>query len=263
MKRDENGERLPILVDGKKVDISCPEKMYWDYVRKVAPVHDSRGSTLSGTLVKALALLEDCKSVLDVCGGTGRIALYLTRLGHDVKVVDLSDDMLRIARRKGLQTERQDAKHLHEPSKSRDAVICLGNSLGGIPSRHGRIQAIREMVRVARKRVVIDCLNRLSELWKIWLPIYTMRILGSYRPGLKLGNDVVTGLELGDIVWHDRDLDAVLYHHVYDALELWRNMADAGLKAKAVNPILSKRVVLAGIVQGHKADMRGGIDGSG
>lgn len=129
-------------MDGKKVDLTCPETLYWTYVQKVAPLHDSRSSSLPGSIIKALQQIKDCKTVLDVCGGTGRIACYLIRMGHDVKVVDLSEDMLCIARRRGLDVDVQDARALKESSGSWDAVICVGNSLGGIPSKTGRIKAI-------------------------------------------------------------------------------------------------------------------------
>jgi ubiquinone/menaquinone biosynthesis C-methylase UbiE len=173
-----DGEQLPISLDGKKVDLTCPETIYWKYVQKVAPLHDSRSSSLSGPIVKAMQSIKDCKTVLDVCGGTGRIARYLVHSGHDVKVVDLSEDMLRIARRKGLDVDVQDARALKESSNSWDAVICLGNSLGGIPSKAGRMKAIREMARVSRERVVIDCANRLHDLARIWLAVHVRVLAG-------------------------------------------------------------------------------------
>ena len=241
------GGQVPISLDGKHVDITCPEKIYWKYVQKVAPLHDSRSSSLPGSIVKALQNIQDCKTVLDVCGGTGRIARYLIHSGHDVKVVDLSEDMLRIARRRGLDVDVQDARDLKELSNSWDAVICLGNSLGGIPSRAGRMKAIQEMARVSRKRVIIDCTNQLYDFVRTWLPMHVRKLVGCYRPGLRLRKDVVTGTNPGDIIWHDRDLDGVLYHYVYNALGLRNEMARAGLVVKFVNNILSRRVVLVGV----------------
>jgi len=241
-----NGEQLPISLDGKKIDLTCPETIYWKYVQKVAPLHDSRSSSLPGSIVKALQSIQDCKTILDVCGGTGRIACYLVRSGHDVKIVDLSEDMLRIARRRGLHVDVQDARELKEPSNSWDAVICLGNSLGGIPSKAGRMKAIQEMARVSRDRVIIDCLNRLHDLARTWLPVHVRVLAGCYRPGLKLKDDVVAGTNLGDIVWHDRELDEMLYHYVYSALELWHEMVLAGLAVKIVNHWLARYVVLIG-----------------
>lgn len=197
-------------------------------------------------LVKALQCLRDCTTVLDVCGGTGRIARHLVNQGYKVKVVDSSEDMLRIARRKGLDVEIQDARHLDERPASYDAVICLGNSLGGIPSKAGRNQAIREMARVSRKRVIIDCANRLCDLAVVWLPMYVRHWAGCYRPGLQLRKDVCSGRNLGEIVFHDRELDAVLYHYVYSSLELKEEMERAGLRVHAVNSILARRVALVG-----------------
>ncbi len=212
----------------------------------MASVHDSRTRILPGAIVKALNLLGDCISILDDCGGTGRIAQYLVRIGHNVKVVDLSEDMLQFARRRGLTAEVQDARQLAEDSGAYGAVICLGNSLGGIPSKADRIQAIREMVRVSRKRVVIDCTNRIADWIVTWLPLHVRKLLGCYRAGLSLRQDIVTGTNLGDIVLHDRELDAVLYHYVYSAWELRREMKQAGLRVKFANSPLDRRVVLIG-----------------
>lgn len=233
-------------MNGKKIDISCPEAIYEKYVQKVAPVHDSRARSLPGELVKALHNIRDCKKVLDVCGGTGRIARYLVNRGHKVKVVDSSEDMLRIARRKGLEVEMQDARHLKEAPASYDAVICLGNSLGGIPTKAGRNEAISEMVRVSKKLVIIDCNNRLHDLATVWLSQHVRRWTGCYKPGIQLRKDVATGLHLGDIVYHDRELDAILYHYVYSALELREEMRRAGLSVQVVNSIIARRVVLIG-----------------
>ena len=70
---------------------------------------------------------------------------------------------------------------------------------------------------------------------------------GCYKPGIQLRKDVATGIHLGDIVYYDRELDAVLYHYVYSALELREEMRQAGLRVQVVNSILARRVVLIGI----------------
>lgn len=102
------------------------------------------------------------------------------------------------------------------------------------------------MARVCRKCVVIDCTNRFHNFVRTWIPMHVRERVGCYQPGLRLQKDIVTGTALGDIVWHDRDLDGVLYHYVYSALELRSEMARAGLKVKFVNNLLARRVVLVG-----------------
>ncbi len=78
------------------------------------------------------------KKVLDVGGGTGRIAIPLINEGHEVVVVDISRQMLAQARKKSndsehgsnLQLVQADAESL--PFRDRaafDLVICLGDVL--------------------------------------------------------------------------------------------------------------------------------------
>jgi hypothetical protein len=84
-------------------------------------------------------------------------------------------------------------------------------------------------------------------IWHAYgLPCTSACLPAVYRPGLKLKDDVVAGTNLGDIVWHDRELNEMLYHYVYSVLELRHEMMQAGLAVKVVNHWLARHVVLIG-----------------
>ena len=66
--------------------------------------------------------------VLDAGCGTGRVAIRLAELGHDVDGIDLDDSMIEVARRKAPQLRWQVADIAVAGETGRyDAVICAGN----------------------------------------------------------------------------------------------------------------------------------------
>ncbi len=154
--------------------------------------------------------------------------------------------MIQLAIKKGINAEIQDVTNIQEASGSYDAVICLGNSLGGIFDKIDRIKAIKEMTRVSRKYVIIDCNNRLGDPI-VWIPKWFKKKIGLYHYGEKLGIDVVSGLRYGDIVWYDRSVDCVLYHYIYSVLELKKEMKKCGLKVKILPHIYSKKTICMGL----------------
>lgn len=108
------------------------------------------------------ARLRPGMAVLDVaCGPGASTRLAAARLGKSGSVlgVDISEDMLALARRRSrsdarLRFERRDAERLGLPSSTFDAVIChLGLMLFPRPAR-----ALRELVRVAKPGATVSCL---------------------------------------------------------------------------------------------------------
>lgn len=99
-------------------------------------------------LVFVQAVLEKCMGqgrfdLLDAACGTGRIAVGLRLLGHRVTGVDISEAMLREARRNAeaarvdLPLYHQDLRRLDLPG-SYDAALCLCDSLNYI-TEHGEL----------------------------------------------------------------------------------------------------------------------------
>ena len=102
--------------------------------------------------------------ILDAGGGPGRYAIELAKKGYEVVLHDLSPKSLEIAKREieksGVQ---KNIKKIVEGSitdlsefadESFDAVLCLG-ALSHLIERRDRHQAVRELVRVMKKKTPI------------------------------------------------------------------------------------------------------------
>jgi len=107
-----------------------------------------------------LSELEVGSSVLDVGCATGKHVLFLAKHGFKATGVDLSSEMIKIASGKNKSKNATfalgDATKLDFPNKSFDYVISMGNTLGSIPGEDQRIKALREIIRVARKKVILE-----------------------------------------------------------------------------------------------------------
>jgi ubiquinone/menaquinone biosynthesis C-methylase UbiE len=97
------------------------------------------------------------RSILDLCTGTGEIALRCARRGARVTAVDLTPSMLTRAvskmRRLPVRFAGMDARRLAFPDRSFDAVL-LSFALHDMP-RRVRGQVLSEASRVARERLVV------------------------------------------------------------------------------------------------------------
>ncbi|MCJ7425439.1 class I SAM-dependent methyltransferase [Candidatus Bathyarchaeota archaeon] len=99
--------------------------------------------------------------ILDAGGGPGRYAIWFGKLGYDVVLLDLSLEMLEIAksriRRSGIQKRvKQIIQGLVDDlsvfeSETFDAVVCLGGPLSHIVDDAKREKAIDELIRVTKK----------------------------------------------------------------------------------------------------------------
>jgi SAM-dependent methyltransferase len=90
----------------------------------------------------------DCRPhrVLDLACGTGNVLKELLEHGYEAEGVDLSEGMLRVARRKlpaGTPLWRQDARFLNLPTAPYDACVCLFDSLNYITELDGLRRAFR------------------------------------------------------------------------------------------------------------------------
>jgi demethylmenaquinone methyltransferase/2-methoxy-6-polyprenyl-1,4-benzoquinol methylase len=124
--------------------------------------------------VVRLAAVQPGDRALDLCCGTGDIALALARRGADVTGLDFSDKMLEVAQSrlqnaKGkippLKFIQGDAEHLPFPDNSFDAVT-VGYGLRNLTSWEA---GLREMLRVAKpggRIVVLDFGKPANALWR-------------------------------------------------------------------------------------------------
>jgi len=75
-------------------------------------------------------LINDCKStLLDIGAGTGRDSKFFVANNIDVLAVDLSDEMVRLCREKGIESHQLDFYNLHKIGKKFDAVWSMNSLL--------------------------------------------------------------------------------------------------------------------------------------
>lgn len=106
--------------------------------------------------------------VLDVGGGPGTYAKWLTELGHDVLLIDPVSLHVEQARSVGVNARQGDARHLDRASESADVVLLLG-PLYHLVDRADRLQALREAHRVLRPQglVFVAGISRFAALFDL------------------------------------------------------------------------------------------------
>ena len=114
--------------------------------------------------------------ILDAGGGPGRYTIELAKLGYDIVLLDLTPELLRIAKRKIKKEKVQNkVKQIIQGSivdlsmfknNTFDTVICLGGALSHIVNKEQREKAIDELVRVAKRGapIFISVIGRLAAL---------------------------------------------------------------------------------------------------
>jgi len=119
----------------------------------IAPTYDETRRPPSSEELDAISeLLSGCRTVLDAGVGTGRFAVPLAAARFDVLGVDVSLEMMRRARAKGLvRLARANVLRLPIPDRAVDAAF-MAHVLQLIPDPR---PVLRELGRVARRRVLI------------------------------------------------------------------------------------------------------------
>lgn len=88
-------------------------------------------------------------SVLDVGGGPGVYAYWLTAAGYDVEIIDVVPRHIRQAAERGIRAQLGDARQLPADDASQDTVLLLG-PLYHLIERADRLAAIGEALRVGK-----------------------------------------------------------------------------------------------------------------
>lgn len=117
-------------------------------------------------------------NVLDVACGTGDMAVSLVERGCTVTGVDISEEMLAIARQKATIVTFMiaDAEHLPFPDASFDAVTCAF----GVRNFVHLEQGLSEMLRVLKpggRMVILELATPDSSLIRPFYNLYTRRII--------------------------------------------------------------------------------------
>ncbi len=130
--------------------------------------------------VRAAILRHSAPRALDVACGTGDMALELLKQGADVTGVDLSEEMMAVAKRKtaGWQPAYQvaDAEHLPFDDASFDAVTCAF----GVRNFVHLEQGLGEMVRVLKpggRMAILELATPDNPFIRFFYNIYTRRII--------------------------------------------------------------------------------------
>jgi ubiquinone/menaquinone biosynthesis C-methylase UbiE len=150
-------------------DRSAQLSKYWDMKseREAARDQDPNKQIHTDLLLRMIRRhvpVQRCR-ILDAGGGTGRFSILLARLGHDVTHVDISPEMLKIARAEAernevdLTFEQGNVTDLSRWSdRSFDAVLCLD---APVSFCHREFPAaLDELARVAGRTLILSVFNR-------------------------------------------------------------------------------------------------------
>lgn len=154
--------------------------------RKLAPFYDLIASPLTRLRNKVAALsgAREGDAILDICTGTGAQAFAFGKIGCRVMGIDISPDMLQIAKRKNVyqnvEFQMADATSLPFEDGQFD-ISSVSLALHDMP-REVRPRVLDEMKRVSKKVIVVDYHipeNRLER----WLHVSFTALyeLGYYR----------------------------------------------------------------------------------
>jgi demethylmenaquinone methyltransferase/2-methoxy-6-polyprenyl-1,4-benzoquinol methylase len=159
---------------------------------RIAPVYDAMNRTMTAGLdqrwrrLTAAAVVRRGDAVLDVCCGTGDLAIACASAGGDVTGVDFSEPMLERARRKdsGIEWVHGDALALPFADASFDAT-----TVGfGVRNVEDLERALAELRRVLKRggRVAILEITRprgaLAPFYKLWFD-GVVPLIGKVVPG--------------------------------------------------------------------------------
>ncbi|WP_255149981.1 class I SAM-dependent methyltransferase [Halorarius halobius] len=181
--------------------------------------------------------LPDEGRVLDVGGGAGRYAVWLAERGHDVRLVDVSQRQVELAREKAadhgvddrVTAEVGDVRDLAADDDAVDAALCLGGALSHVLDADERRASVAELRRVTRPGgpVFVSVMGLMASVTRM------MRHAGTLPPEhdeTELLPDLVrSGDYDADLLErHDRE-PTVQQMHLFRADEFERLLADAGL----------------------------------
>lgn len=101
-------------------------------------------------------------TILDVGCSDGRVALSLSKLGFDVEAIDLSSDMIRVAKVVSEDNERfkvrlMDMQYIsqHFPAGHFDGLYCIGNTLVHLESESKILDALKGFKTVIKEKGIL------------------------------------------------------------------------------------------------------------
>lgn len=206
-------------------------------------VVDARDTAREADFIQSV--LSKKGAMLDLCCGTGRHSVILRQRGWTVIGLDLSKNLLAIAKR-NMKNEgaefplvRADMRRFPFRNRVFDAVICMFTSFGYLPSESEDLRSFKEVQRTLRRggEFLLDLLNRdhlvkaLQEReWAEFEPFYMLE---------KRSLDLQTSRLLSQwtIIRKDKRGVESLQHEVrlYTLKRLKQMLRGAGLRVKEVH----------------------------
>lgn len=159
---------------------------FWDEISKSEEI--DRNDERINRLLRFKAIqgqLSGVRRILDVGAATGAFSIPLAQMGYEVVHLDLSDEMLRIAKEKAagipnIRFIKQDASDLSRfETNAFDLVLCFDGAISFSGANSGRV--ISEICRVG-KRVMISVSNK-SCMTATWLN-YSLSKFDSIHPSV-------------------------------------------------------------------------------
>jgi len=107
-------------------------------------------------------------TILDLCCGTGRHSIILRQKGWNTVGLDLSKNLLAIAKQRMKNKRvrfplvRAEMRHFPFRNQVFDAIICMFTSFGYLPSRSEDMKSLKEVQRTLRRvgSFLLDLANR-------------------------------------------------------------------------------------------------------
>jgi SAM-dependent methyltransferase len=190
-----------------------------DYAGEAGFVHDCLARHAAGP----------ARRLVELACGTGRHALELERLGHEVVAVDHSESMLRVARGRaaaaGSRVEFRpgDLRSLDVPGAPFDAAVCLFDSIGYVATNAALEAALRGVHRAVRPGGLF-----LFEFW------HAAAMLRDYDP-VRIRRWTVPEGEIVRISETRLECDKQLAHVAYSVHEHRRDGTFASLRETQTN----------------------------
>lgn len=159
---------------------------------RIAPVYDSMNRLMTAGLDRrwrretAAAVVRPGDRVLDVCCGTGDLALEAADAGGEVTGIDFSAPMLERARRKSVQVEwlEGDALALPLPDGSFDAVT-IGFGLRNLSDVERGVAELRRVLRPGGRLAILEITRPsglLAPFYRFWFD-GVIPLAGKVLPG--------------------------------------------------------------------------------
>lgn len=139
--------------------------MPFDHFDFIAGVYNRVADYVPGPTMMRLAALPVAGLLLDAGGGTGRVARSLRRLAGGVVIADLSQGMLRRARRKGLPVVCAPAEHLPFGEAAFERIVMMDTLHHVLDQRRTAAELWRLIAPEGRIVIVEPDIRRMAVRW--------------------------------------------------------------------------------------------------